>query len=413
MDGLKLDLKSKKIIIIILALFVALSVLFFVLKLMFPADDSAAAIQTSRVEKKTVINLSSGDSNTDSTYNADNNENNESTDSTDNAVNIEAKPFTNEAELAFEQGEYSAEIYSSVDIKLLIKSSSIPSVGIEWTLSDKDAGELTVTNGTNAVLSLKKTGEFEVKAALPSGLYAVCRVASHSPDEYRIEDVPFISQNGKYPSGCESISTTMLLQYYNYKITPETFIDGYLHTDYLRESKDGTSVVGPDPYTAFIGSPYLEASLGCYPPVIVDALNKIFDETTSKNTAVNTTGKSLQELIDTYIVQDEPVLVWATMNLWQPVETDSWIVEGASEKSPYKDGDLYKWIANEHCLVLTGYDENYYYFNDPLYYKETVKYEKSAFEQRFEEIGKCSAAINGGVLSGEISVKLPQKEETE
>ncbi len=398
MDGIKLDSKSKKTIIIILALFVALAGIFVVLKLFFPADYSAAAIQTARVEKKTVIDLSVGSSKTESSV---------------SAADIEAKSFTNENELAFEQEEYSAEIFTSVEIKLLIKSSAIHSAGIEWSLSDKDAGELTVTNGTSAVLSLKKAGEFEVKAALPSGLYAVCKVVSHSPAKYRIDNVPFISQNGKYPSGCESISTTMLLQYYNYKITPETFIDGYLHTDYLRESEDGTSVVGPDPYTAFIGSPYAEASLGCYPPVIVDALNKIFDETNSKNTAVNTTGKSLEELIDTYIVQDEPVLVWATMNLWQPAETDSWIVEGASDESPYKDGDLYKWIANEHCLVLTGYDEKYYYFNDPLYYKETVKYEKSAFEQRFEEIGKCSAAINGGVLSGEISVKLPQKEETE
>ena len=281
MDGIKLDSKSKKTIIIILALFVAMAGILVVLKLFFPADYSAAAIQTARVEKKTVIDLSVGSSKTESSV---------------SAADIEAKSFTNENELAFEQEEYSAEIFTSVEIKLLIKSSAIHSAGIEWSLSDKDAGELTVTNGTSAVLSLKKAGEFEVKAALPSGLYAVCKVVSHSPAKYRIDNVPFISQNGKYPSGCESISTTMLLQYYHYKIIPETFIDGYLHTDYLRESEDGTSVVGPDPYTAFIGSPYVEASLGCYPPVIVDALNKIFDETNSKNTAVNTTGKSLEEL---------------------------------------------------------------------------------------------------------------------
>lgn len=393
MQGFELNSKSKKTIIIILALFVLLAIVFVIFRVIFPIEDTAPAMQSVLVEKKTVVDMS-GASGTGSAKT--------------NIANSE--PFTDESKLAFAQQEYSAEVFSSVELKLEIKSSSIPSASLDWALSDKSAGELTVKNGTNATLTLKKAGRFEITATAPSGLYAVCSVISFAPQEYLIDGVPFISQNNGYPSGCESISTTMLLNYYKYDITPKNFIDGYLHTDYLRESEDGTAVVGPDPYTAFIGTPYDENSLGCYPPVIVDALNKIFDETDSKNTAVDTTGMSLEELIDTYIVQDEPVLVWSTMYLWEPIVTDSWIVEGASEFSPYNDGDLYEWIANEHCLVLIGYDEDYYYFNDPLYYNEAVKYEKTAFEQRFEEMGKCSAAINGGVLSKKISVKLPKKE---
>lgn len=393
MKGLELNLKSKKTIAVILALFVILTAVFIVLRILFPIDGTAAAIPTSYVQKKTVINLSGTKS--------------------DSKDNITSGEFVNKNELAFENDEYSAEVFSSVTVKLDIKSQSIPSASLEWSLSDKDAGEIKVENGTDATVTLKKAGKFELRASAPSGLYAACTVISKAPAKYQIDGVPFISQNNGYPSGCESISTTMLLNYFNYDISPETFIDGYLHTDYLRESDDGTAVVGPDPYTAFIGTPYDESSFGCYPPVVVDAMNKIFDETNSGNKAVDTTGMSLDELIDTYIVQDEPVLVWSTMYLWDAFVTDSWIVEGASEESPYKDGDLYEWIANEHCLVLTGYDKDYYYFNDPLYNNAKIQYEKTAFEQRFEEIGRCSAAINGGVNDKEITVNLPKEKKSE
>lgn len=393
MKGLELNLKSKKTIAVILALFVILTAVFIVFRILFPIDETAAAIPTSYVQKKTVINLSGTKSGSKD--------------------NITAGAFVNKNELAFENDEYSAEVFSSVTVKLDIKSQSIPSASLEWSLSDKEAGEIKVENGTDATVTLKKAGKFELRASAPSGLYAACTVISKAPAKYQIDGVPFISQNNGYPSGCESISTTMLLNYFNYDISPETFIDGYLHTDYLRESDDGTAVVGPDPYTAFIGTPYDESSLGCYPPVVVDAMNKIFDETNSGNKAVDTTGMSLDELIDTYIVQDEPVLVWSTMYLWDAFVTDSWIVEGASEESPYKDGDLYEWIANEHCLVLTGYDKDYYYFNDPLYNNAKIQYEKTAFEQRFEEIGRCSAAINGGVNDKEITVNLPKEKKSE
>ena len=56
-----------------------------------------------------------------------------------------------------------------------------------------------------------------------------------------------------------------------------------------------------------------------------------------------------------------------------------------------EDGSLFQWIGREHCLVLTGYDNQYYYFNDPLSGK--VKYAKSLVETRFSQLGKQSLVI--------------------
>ena len=51
-------------------------------------------------------------------------------------------------------------------------------------------------------------------------------------------DVPYISQKGKYPTGCESVSTVMLLQFLGYDISVDTFIENYLECRKF-EMRDG------------------------------------------------------------------------------------------------------------------------------------------------------------------------------
>ena len=72
---------------------------------------------------------------------------------------------------------------------------------------------------------------------------------------------PYINQTPKYPTGCESVSAVMLLQYLGYSITPEEFIDIYLEKKEF-EKKEGI-LYGPDPNKYFCGSPYAENSFGC------------------------------------------------------------------------------------------------------------------------------------------------------
>ena len=45
----------------------------------------------------------------------------------------------------------------------------------------------------------------------------------------KIISVPYIDQTEQYPTGCESISAVMMLQYLGYDITPEQFIDCFLY----------------------------------------------------------------------------------------------------------------------------------------------------------------------------------------
>ena len=41
-------------------------------------------------------------------------------------------------------------------------------------------------------------------------------------------EAPYIDQSVKYPTGCESVSTVMLLQYLGYSLTVDEFIEKYL-----------------------------------------------------------------------------------------------------------------------------------------------------------------------------------------
>ena len=52
---------------------------------------------------------------------------------------------------------------------------------------------------------------------------------------HKIIQVPYIDQSVKYPTGCESVSTVMLLQYLGYDISVDKFIADYLEMKAFEE----------------------------------------------------------------------------------------------------------------------------------------------------------------------------------
>ncbi len=159
----------------------------------------------------------------------------------------------------------------------------------------------------------------------------------------------------------------------------DTFVEKYLPKDNRFYWKNGKKH-GPDPYEFFIGDPRSTQSYGCMAPVIEKALVSYFD---SEKRVTNSTGKSLEELCETYIRKDMPVLMWGTIGMIDTEIGDQWLLE---------DGRLFGWPNNEHCMVLIGYDSDYYYLNDP--YRGTVKkYAKWLVEKRYQQLGKQSLVI--------------------
>lgn len=200
-------------------------------------------------------------------------------------------------------------------------------------------------------------------------------------------DVPFYSQKD-YPTGCELVSTSMLLAYYGIEMNAKQLVtDGYITNKkvYLNKRK---VAYGPDPNLYFIGDPFSDSGYGCYSGTIVSALKKILPD--DEYSVVDLTGKSLATICKRYIDKGIPVLIWGGIGMKKPFfnSINSWIIDEGDRK-----GQDFKWLSNEHCLVLIGYDDDYYYFNDPLSKSKNTKYSVTATERCFEELGKMAVAV--------------------
>lgn len=185
----------------------------------------------------------------------------------------------------------------------------------------------------------------------------------------KIIRVPYIDQSIQYPTGCESVSTVMLLQYIGYDITVDEFIADYLEMKDFEE-REG-QLFGADPNLYFCGSPYDKDSFGCYAPVICKAVEKMIGD---KYDIVNETGTPMEELIKKYIDADIPVIFWACINMREPIVGPEWRL--------LDSGEVFTWISNEHCMLLVGYDEEGYYFNDPHENRGLIRYDKELVEKR-------------------------------
>ena len=251
--------------------------------------------------------------------------------------------------------------------------------------STSNAKTATVTRGGGIVKALK-AGTATISCTLSNGKKAICKVYI-MPSSKKIANVPLIGQQ-KLPTGCETCSAVMLLNYYGYNISETSFADKYLIKRPLGYGKYGLE--GPDPNCAFIGSPYTTNSFGAYAPVMAKSMNSYLAKKSYK--AVSVSGKSLEYLAGKYIAQGQPVMVWATIYMTASYKTTTWRVNYTDENARYKKGSSYTWLANEHCLLLTGYDSSYYYFNDP-WTNSRIAYSKSIVNTRYNELGKQAVVM--------------------
>ncbi|MDO4622559.1 MAG: C39 family peptidase [Eubacteriales bacterium] len=182
--------------------------------------------------------------------------------------------------------------------------------------------------------------------------------------------VPEVRQEPELPTGCESVALTIVLKSLGYDLEKTTVADNYLAR-------------GDNMAIAYCGNPYSYAGAGAFPPAIVKAANKFLREKESSKRAYNISGASLEDLYD-YIRDGYPIILWHTTFMGSTFQT------GGSY--PYR-GMTYSWYANEHCLVLYGYDKakNTVLLSDPM--AGLVERDADAFQQIYDTIGKYAVVI--------------------
>lgn len=178
-------------------------------------------------------------------------------------------------------------------------------------------------------------------------------------------------QNPELPTGCESVALTSVLEYYGYHDLTKTDIA----KNYLIYSNTG------DPQDGFVGDPTEKSGCGCFANTIVRTANKYLRAKDSNYRAYDVSGINLDQMYE-YLDNDTPVMVWNTINMYEPT----------IDYSSYPVGNNSFYIY-EHCVVLIGYNlgKDVFYVMDPL--NGIVERNIDEFYDIYQKIGKYAVVI--------------------
>ena len=213
--------------------------------------------------------------------------------------------------------------------------------------------------------------------------------------QYVIEDVPYLSQEGTLPNGCEAVSAVMLLQHRGFETDPVDFVEQYLPMEPV-EIKWGCRY-GPDPNEAYAGDPASEENgWGCFAPVIIESMEVYLSQTEggSQWQPMNLSGQSLDQIfLNKVLFQDTPVAIWVTIGMEEVEEAYQW--------QSYDKDETYLYPVNQHCMVLIGGDAENYYLCDPYEGNGIVCYPRRQVEISFLSMGSQAVALMPASPSGQ------------
>ena len=184
-------------------------------------------------------------------------------------------------------------------------------------------------------------------------------------------DVPLIMQMPELPTGCEAVSTTMLLNNYGFSIDKSDFTSKYIDYEYHR-SEDMY-------YKYFFGNPFSIYGSYCNPNVCSKAILKYFDELNVKELSpVDLTNKDFDYLLN-LVSLDTPIAIWVTIDYIEPSVKNN-------------EFDVTEYYPS-HCVVLKGYDNlnGVVYINDPLLGDISKSY--TLVKDLYNKMGKRSIGI--------------------
>lgn len=200
------------------------------------------------------------------------------------------------------------------------------------------------------------------------------------PREVRL-DVPLIAQKPELYNGCEVTSLTMLLNFKGVKVDKLTLVkDMKKDKTPMVKGKNGKIISWGNPDYGFVGD--VTGKNGPGYSINPNALLPLA-ENYYEGQAMDLTNCTLEDL-QLYLMMKSPVVVWVTCSMNVPNNFVIW-----------KDGQglPVKATFSQHAVVLTGYDENYFYYNDPLSKTKNAKISKEQFSKVWNAMGKKALSV--------------------
>lgn len=190
-----------------------------------------------------------------------------------------------------------------------------------------------------------------------------------------IQNVPPLNQLPSLPTGCESTSTAMLLNWAGIDVTKEEIAKA-LPKGNLPSWHKG-KIVGGNPNEVFVGNPFSTSGFGVFHKPIYKIINKYMP-----NQALDLTGQEF-DIILNVVADNRPVIAWATINMETPKVNAKWFDN---------NGNIVTWRVPEHAVVIIGYTDTHIIVNDPLKGKK-IYYDIFTFKTIWETMGKQAVTI--------------------
>ncbi|MCL2566033.1 MAG: C39 family peptidase [Defluviitaleaceae bacterium] len=184
---------------------------------------------------------------------------------------------------------------------------------------------------------------------------------------YFIENVPLILQQPRLPRGCGVVSIGMLINFKGIEVDKMTLAE-----EVARHPNN--------PYKGFIGCIYSwdNWGYGVYHGPIYDLLYKYLPER-----AIDITGADFEDL---YFFIEGGNPVWVVVN------------SRYTHLPPYQffyhetDDGFVRLTWRMHAVLITGFDDNYIYFNDPNNVRHQAP--KAGFIAAWEQMGRQAVTVS-------------------
>lgn len=189
-----------------------------------------------------------------------------------------------------------------------------------------------------------------------------------------ILDIPVISQLPELPRGCEVTSLSMMLLSAGVKADKMT-LAAQVTKDPTPYSRVNGQIHYGNPNKGFVGDIYNMDNLGygVYHGPIAKLANNYLP-----NRVVDFTGSSFETMYQ-FLNQGKPV--WVIIDtLFDTPPPQDWVVWHTPEGTISING-------TEHSVLVTGYDSQYIYFNDPLTGEKNDKADISSFKKGWKQMG--------------------------
>ena len=202
----------------------------------------------------------------------------------------------------------------------------------------------------------------------------------HLPEKIKI-NVPQLMQLPELPRGCEVTSLAMIFEYYGKKTDKMELAQNIKKDTTPYQVDEKGRIHYGNPYEGFVGDMYNvdNAGYGVYHKPIAELASRYF-----KDKVIDLTGLEFQDILY-FLSKGYPIWV-VTNSTYKPLEESYFEIW-------HTPTGIVKITNKQHSVVITGYDSNHIYINDPLYTSPNRQVDKELFQTAWEQMGYQAITI--------------------